>query len=712
MIGQLIDKLLEDRTTFCTGLIAFPPQIAEIKLREHFDIGEHFFIRISGGINSRIIILREMPSSEVHLISINKPLLKSTFYSISSNDIEVISEYHGKMSIHSSLIHDIFSPLSIALISLAKPSIYTFPRFALGISDIATALRNQFKSTVCLFDLQLISKNALIEKMRNFPFQIIGLSMTFGLFDIMKELTSELIDIYPDSIIVIGGSLASIEYKEILKLFPSVIVSLGEGESALPRIVNWIQKNEMIEKIPDIAFTNEHGKIVVTEHTIPMENLSLPELDLLIDTIRAKGVFQIETSRGCYNACSFCPRRQKGKWRSIIGSINELESFVGIYVLQLSAHGFSPIDSTIYIVDEEFIGGDSRECRDRVESICAVFAKYNLHFEFSCRMNAIFTSTSSIEERKEKINNLMKIKQYGLKRLLIGVESGVDSVLIRFNKHVSALENIQGIRFLTAFGIPARFTYITFDPLMTFSELLQTYKFIGRRDLVIDPSKINNTTMLLDMQQNDEIWDRIALGIPFYHSISYMLVSLECLLGSGYYQKMKDSNLLVGDIVVSLGKQNAIYSDWRIGILHVICQLWIDHHFSLDYTLKSLSKIYPDETGKRIWLIRSELKDNSYRLLGKLLYLCGADKGVLISQPKEEIEFVTTLRQNHSSNLNALVLEDNARKVLTYQKDQLINSMRSLNKELYQILRNDDYATYLQHYLKWESNTSWYFIHE
>lgn len=40
----------------------------------------------------------------------------------------------------------------------------------------------------------------------------------------------------------------------------------------------------------------------------------LPELDLLPETSEHHGAAQLETSRGCTNFCSFCPRGHKGMW--------------------------------------------------------------------------------------------------------------------------------------------------------------------------------------------------------------------------------------------------------------------------------------------------------------------------------------------------------------------------------------------------------------
>jgi hypothetical protein len=54
----------------------------------------------------------------------------------------------------------------------------------------------------------------------------------------------------------------------------------------------------------------------------------------------------------------------------------------------------------------------------------------------------------------------------GLRRCLFGAESGVNSILTRFNKETTSSQNALAIRTLSALGVPTRFTYITFDHLM------------------------------------------------------------------------------------------------------------------------------------------------------------------------------------------------------------------------------------------------------
>lgn len=148
--------------------------------------------------------------------------------------------------------------------------------------------------------------------------------MIFGLFDVLEKVLAAIRKANLNCLVAVGGSLAGLTYKEILTKYPNVVVSLGEGEPFFVKFIEYFNGKITLKNIPDIAYVDEDEKIIATTQSRFCRNvdLSIPELDLLIPTLKAKGIFQIETSRGCYNSCTFCPRKQKGIWR---GSNNMLE---------------------------------------------------------------------------------------------------------------------------------------------------------------------------------------------------------------------------------------------------------------------------------------------------------------------------------------------------------------------------------------------------
>jgi Fe-S oxidoreductase len=93
---------------------------------------------------------------------------------------------------------------------------------------------------------------------------------------------------------------------------------MGEGEDTLLEIVNSLDKNLNIAKIPGLAF-RKNGDISFSQPRPFIENLDklpLPSWDLLPDFPRAYSQSAMRshrlpsacliTSRGCYGKCTFC----------------------------------------------------------------------------------------------------------------------------------------------------------------------------------------------------------------------------------------------------------------------------------------------------------------------------------------------------------------------------------------------------------------------
>lgn len=202
--------------------------------------------------------------------------------------------------------------------------------------------------------------------------------------------------------------------------------------------------------------------------------------------------------------------------------------------------------------------------------------------------------------------------------MLFGVESGVDSVLERFNKETTAYQNALAIRTLSALSVPTRFTYITFDHLMTLEELKATYAFQGRTDLLLRPMPHLSAEEIVRGVRDEAFAADAANGQPLHTAISYMLVSMECLIGAAYTRKVQAAGL-AGAIRPSMGRVDARFEDWRIGVASHWAQLWVDRNFALDYTLKSLEKVLDGQPRHTVRLARMVLKDAAYAVLGNMI---------------------------------------------------------------------------------------------
>lgn len=603
---------------------------------------------------------------------------------LSANNIDGFCLISDKSATANFSLDDLARP-SIALVSLAIPEIQQYPRFPLAISVIANAIRNTFLADVDLFDLQIPDhRNHLLELLGMTNYDIIGLSTTFGQYELCCGIANDLTALFPSTKIVIGGNLPAISPKPFLNKCPKALISLGEGELFFPQLIEHLAGKVDICEIDSLAYRDHLGNLQITPRKHHHGSATLPELDLLIPTFQNLGVFQLETSRGCYNQCSFCPRHLKGGWRSTDYLASQLPNFLKLYKNVARPYQNEHRASVVYLVDEEFIGGLSKRDRDRAANITKCLHDFNLSYEMSFRMDNVFLSTDTPEVLIDKLRTLRQLRDNGLKRLLIGVESGVDSILGRFNKNVTSEENANGIRIISALNLPIRFTYITFDPLMTFAELVETYNFLGRTDLLMKPWR-GEDIELLNMITAEKPPASCLQNEPFYLEVPYMLVSLECLEHSPYLNHAIRDNLRVRGANFSLGKRDVEYLDKRIESMSHYSQLWIDRNYSLDYTLKSLAKLYPKGISGTIRDVRKIYKRSSYSLLGKMISF--AEK----EDAGAEIDYSDLLNQHFA---------------------QLAKDLGSAFLSLYPVLTSVEADALRKQYATWKSTDKWVLLNQ
>ena len=603
---------------------------------------------------------------------------------LSANKIDDYHPYSSKSAMAVFSLSNLARP-NIALISLAIPEIQQYPRFPLAISVIANAIRNGFLADVDLFDLQIPDhRNNFYALLGQSHYDVIGLSTTFGQYDLCCDIANDLAKLFPHSKIVIGGNLPAISPKPFLDRCPTALISLDEGELFFSQLIKYLSGEVELREIESIAFCDRLGNLQITPRKHHHGSATLPELDLLIPTFENLGVFQLETSRGCYNQCSFCPRHLKGEWRSADYLTDQLPNFLKLYKNVSRPFRNEHRANVVYLVDEEFIGGLSSKDRSRAVAITERLHDFNLTYEMSFRMDNVFLSTDTQEVLIDKIQTLKRLRDNGLKRLLIGVESGVDPILIRFNKNVTSKENATGIRIISALDLPIRFTYITFDPLMSFDELIETYQFLGRTDLLLNKWH-GEDNALLSLVTKEELPSIYLKNEPFYLEVPYMLVSLECLERSPYLKHAIRNNLHVRGSNFSLGKRDVDYLDKRIESMSHYSQLWIDRNYSLDYTLKSLAKLYPKGISDTIRDVRKIYKRSSYTLLGKMIS-SAKDKDA-----KTQIDYSELLNQNFA---------------------ELAVSLGKSFSSLYPILSPMEAEALKRQYTTWKATDQWTLINQ
>lgn len=541
----------------------------------------------------------------------------------------------------------------VLLTSLYHPESFPLPRFPLAISSIARAARSSLMGEVHLIDMQLGSSlddiTAWVAEQQP---DIVGISATFGQHDLMSELLARLDRMSMTPLILAGGSLTVRNEAMLLQAYPRLLIARGAGEPTIVDAIAYLHGDCDLASIRGIGYHDAARDGALTIRQRPrrtavqpnrLQGDFLPELDLLDATFDCHGVAQLEISRGCTSHCSFCPRGHKGAWTG--GDTSKLTWMLGEIGKVADRH--PSISRTLYVVDEEFIGRGANAVPRALE-VAATIHDAGFTWESSCRTDQVSSPLQNRAWHLERAAMWRSLVESGLRRMLFGVESGVDSILDRFSKDTTSEQNALAIRTLSALGVPTRFTYITFDHLMSIDELAATYAFQARTDLLMRPMSGLSVEEIVDGVTDPSFVADHAAGRPFYTEVSYMLVSMECLIGAPY-TRVVQARGLAGQPDPSLGRVEAQFADWRIGVCSRRAQMWVDRHFALDYTLKSLEKISDEITRGRLRTARIAIKDASFRVLTGMLDLI---TGYAVEQPGPGMETaVTALLDAEASRL-------------------------------------------------------------
>ncbi|MBT2269024.1 B12-binding domain-containing radical SAM protein [Rhodococcus erythropolis] len=534
------------------------------------------------------------------------------------------------------------------LTALYHPEYFPLPRFPLGISDIARAARATLIGNVDMMDMQLgTSVEDIEQKLAAGDVDILGISATFGQHDLMKRLLGFCETLEHRPLVLAGGSLTARNERLLLAEHPHLLVARSAGEPTVNDIMHYWHGDIQKEQIRGLGYagaTRGEGMLSISRYrrtpTVPNSKSAeaIPELDLLPATFDSGGVAQLEASRGCTNYCSFCPRGHKGSWSGASS-----EQFQWLLPAMSDVFDRYPrVSRTLYFVDEEFIGRGPAVV-DRALTISQSIADHRFKWETSCRIDQVAHPDQSRSWHVERAEMWRTLVDNGLRRCLFGIESGVTSILERFNKETTSEQNAHGIRLLSALGVPTRFTYITFDHLMSLDELKQTVAFQQRTDLIIRPLPGMSAEEIVDGLDDQDFIAKHSSGTPFYEGISYMLVSMECLADAAYTRQVAAAGL-VATTRSAMGSVEARFADWRIGEVSASSQLWVDRNFALDYTLKSLEKTLDGAERTLIRQSRLVLKQKAADVLGRSVELC----------ERHEIDSEASSRQTLQSELESM----------------------------------------------------------
>ena len=266
--------------------------------------------------------------------------------------------------------------------------------------------------------------------------------------------------------ITLGGYWPTFHSLELMHGFPAVdSVVRHEGENTLL---------ELAEHLPDddlssvLGLSYRAGAVVHENPQRPLvrclDELPFPARDFTAHILSQGSYINVSTSRGCYANCSFCAiarffRTGTGKvWRR--RSAESLAEEVEALSRRFRFNCFK-------FIDDQFILSN-KEGNEFCENLSQELGRRNLkiRFQIACRANNIERAL------------FQRLKDLGLEKVFIGVESGHQRGLDTFHKQVTVETNNQALATLRELDILYDIGFILVDPYTTHEELKQNLKYM------------------------------------------------------------------------------------------------------------------------------------------------------------------------------------------------------------------------------------------
>ncbi|WP_217558985.1 radical SAM protein [Streptomyces sp. GbtcB6] len=347
-------------------------------------------------------------------------------------------------------------------------------RESLALGYLSGALnKHGYTSTSINAELLSLGPEEVAERLLGDPrIRLIGISAkSQRTYRAARQIARLVKAVRQDVHITLGGVFPSAADKEILADCAEIdSIVRGEGEYAIVELAARLQRGLPLKEMRGLSLrvASEYFRTPDRPRIRDLDGLAFPDRNDLQEMVaqnsRGSNSAYLVASRGCYASCTFCSIHQ------IYGDHNVVRRSVESIADEMQSIKDRFGVSRFSFVDDLFIMPSPNGIR-WIHDFCDLLAERKLEVNFYAEMRA-----DTIE--KSLVRRLMNV---GLHRLFIGAESGVDSVLVRWEKGTTVEDNDKALRELREIGMAPHqinFGYIMFDPEMTFAELKEQYRWI------------------------------------------------------------------------------------------------------------------------------------------------------------------------------------------------------------------------------------------
>ena len=365
-----------------------------------------------------------------------------------------------------------------------------YQSFHLGLLYVASSLNEGGFSVKVLDDGEMDVESFLYLYKKNRP-HVLGFYVNTDAITAIERILDLLHqeNEMPD-LVIFGGPHVTIEDKKLLEENRGNIVVRGEGEETILEIGRWFLKGEkQLANIAGITYIDENKNIRRNPDRPfihDLDKLPFPNPELLVKEPRHSS-FQMITGRGCPFHCTFCAEGIAGikyRFRSPESVLEEIKSILGdrerIYL--------SILDDT-FLVDSQ-----------RVKAVAQGLIK-----EYGKSKRIKWFCESRVDFIIKNPDIFPLLKEAGLVRVQIGIESGNQNILDTYRKKVKVKEIIQAVEILRSSNISSIYgNFIIGGPHET-DETVQESIDLARKLIEIAPGRMECAASYLTLFPGTEL---------------------------------------------------------------------------------------------------------------------------------------------------------------------------------------------------------------
>lgn len=352
---------------------------------------------------------------------------------------------------------------------------------------------------VCLADLKLDngSEEDLLLKVTAFKPEVICIEdepkthcNSVKLIEFLKKNTDKIK-------IGIRGEIATFVPETTLKRNKGLDFILRSSDDyALKKIIDAGFDDNRMKQIPNIAFRNTEGDIVLTEYQAikyDLDSLPMPDRRLYdIDKYLKRDVETIvKSSRGCPGNCLFCIKTKFEPFKvfSVQRFCDEIEELLDM--------GFQ----SFFISDDTFAFSDAR-----LEEFYQEVKRRNLKFKW----------TSNIRIKDINEYKLKRMKEIGAYRVFVGIETINADTQKTINKNLNRSLIEEKIALLKKYEMEFHASFILGNPGDTEADLEATVEFVRQINPTLVTFNLIKIFPGLDMYAHPEKYD-VIMKDPYWY---------------------------------------------------------------------------------------------------------------------------------------------------------------------------------------------------